>query len=217
VAGERRAALTTAANASAIDPDAVISRAGDADRHSGISAGTSIIPTPCAPAIANDHNASPAGPPDARQRQGRRPDTWTAATNTARPPATQGKHPRCAMKPSAASSAISATDAAWPMAVGASAHHARMRSPTRTRETATRAQPVAGFRPWAVQRADAGDREPGPGADHDGLAGQARAAQQDDVGAEAGADSWRSWWRTHSTASAIWLSSRPLGAMSSRS
>ena len=47
----------------AIEAVAVISRAGVSDRHSGISAGTSIRPEPCAVDIIIDHSASDAGPP----------------------------------------------------------------------------------------------------------------------------------------------------------
>ena len=59
----------TAASAIAIEPLAEISRAGVSDRHSGISAGTSISPEPCAVDIINDHSASVTGPPDWRRRR----------------------------------------------------------------------------------------------------------------------------------------------------
>ncbi|BEP43280.1 hypothetical protein GmRootV15_38690 [Variovorax sp. V15] len=50
----------TAARASISEPDAVISRAAGASlMHSGISAGTSISPAPCAVDIMKDQSASP--------------------------------------------------------------------------------------------------------------------------------------------------------------
>ena len=57
----------TAASAMAMEPVAVSSRAGVSDRHSGISAGTSISPEPCAVDIISDHSASAAGSPGARR------------------------------------------------------------------------------------------------------------------------------------------------------
>ena len=53
------ACSATAASASGHEPDAVISRAGPLV-HSGSSAGTSIMPAPCAVDIAHDQSASAA-------------------------------------------------------------------------------------------------------------------------------------------------------------
>ena len=67
----------TAASASASEPDAVISRQGAADTHSGTRAGTSISPRPCSAPSASDHNARPVDPATRRARPGRWRDPWT--------------------------------------------------------------------------------------------------------------------------------------------
>lgn len=171
----------TAANASANDPDAVISRAGKPDRHSGISAGTSIMPAPCALAIANEHSASPASAAPRRSTRGKRPETWIAATKNASPPASQGSSPRAPMAPTVASNATSAMEAAWPAAMGASARQAFARSPPRGRPAATTTQPVAGLSPCSAPMPASASQGPAPVI----AAAQAREAQQDAAGASA--------------------------------
>jgi hypothetical protein len=64
----------TAASARTSEPDAPTSPADTSPRQSGINAGTSIKPAPCALDIMKDQSASPTCPAGLRACRGVRPD-----------------------------------------------------------------------------------------------------------------------------------------------
>lgn len=138
---------TTAASASASEPDAVISRTGPLPMQIGTSAGTSIRPAPCAVDIMNDHSASPAWPVGARGGWPARRDRCATTTTTSSAPASACSAVRSTASPNATTAATSTTDSAWPAAIGSKAFSACARSRACTPHAAANIQPAAGFSP----------------------------------------------------------------------
>jgi hypothetical protein len=136
----------TAANAIAADPEAVIGRPAAAPEHSGINAGTSIRPAPCADDIVKDQSARPACPAVARALPARAERRRTTTTTSSAPasicPAT-----RSIDTPKTTAAATSAIDDACPTPIGTIARNACRRSRERRPEAAAKHQPVAGFSP----------------------------------------------------------------------
>lgn len=113
---------------------------------SGISAGTSIRPAPCALDIMKDQSASPACPAGERARSVA-PAHRRRTTTTSSAPATTCSTLPSIDTPSATAAATTAVDEPWPTAIGIRARSACARSCDRTPQAAAHTQPLAGFSP----------------------------------------------------------------------
>lgn len=190
----------------------MISRAGASDRHSGISAGASISPEPCAVEIISDQSASVAGLPGVRRCRRAKRRNWCTTTPANSPPVIHHSMARSITSPDATAAATSATDAACPTAIGTRARSACPLSRARTPRAAANSQPVAGFSPCRAPRPATASH--GSQLDTMSAPPQAPAAQHEAAGVATGAVSYRSWWRTHSIGYDSPSSLRPNGVKS---
>lgn len=177
----------TAASAMAIEPVAVISRAGVSDRHSGINAGTSIRPEPCAVDIISDHSASAVGPPDVRRCRRVKRHSWCTTMPANSATASHHSMARSITSPDGTAAATSATDAACPTAIGTSDLSACPLSRARTPRATANIQPVAGFSPCKAPPPATASH--GSQSDTIRAPAQAPAAQHEAADAAAGAAS----------------------------
>jgi hypothetical protein len=137
----------TAAKASVNGPEAGSACDALLPVQSGIKAGASIKPAPCALDIMKDQSARPICPAGARGSLALRAAKRYTAPTTSKPPAITCGKTRFSDRPSATAQATIAMDATWPTAIGASARKACIRSRDRSPQAAASIQPVAGFAP----------------------------------------------------------------------